>query len=232
LGNKKQFADWIQSRIRQYEFEENQDYVLISPKNETKGRGGDRRSIDYYLSLDMAKELSMVERNQRGKQVRKYFLECEKQAKAQPVEIDGSDPRVISAVVDHLYIENRRKDALIHEQQVQIGQQEEKLTYLDSVLARIHKIEGTVCLTDAAKTLDVKRNWFTDFLARRGWIYKRKIGGYWVAYAPPLGAGYLVHSTRDYCDHYGNKNDVTQVRITPKGLAKLAEMIEREKNYH
>jgi len=81
LECKYQFSDWIKSRIEQYGFEEGQDYVLVSENSETKGRGGDRRSIDYHLSLDMAKELSMVERNARGKQARQYFIECERQAK-------------------------------------------------------------------------------------------------------------------------------------------------------
>jgi len=81
LENKAHFADWIKDRIEQYGFIENQDYVLVSENSEIKRRGGDRRSIDYYLTLDMAKELSMVERNEKGKQARHYFIECERQAK-------------------------------------------------------------------------------------------------------------------------------------------------------
>jgi anti-repressor protein len=57
-----------------YEFTEGVDYAAIDPPvlaNQT-GRGGDRRSIDYHLSLDMAKELSMVERTAKGKQARMY----------------------------------------------------------------------------------------------------------------------------------------------------------------
>jgi len=52
-----------------------------------------------------------------------------------------------------------------------------------------------------------------------------------VAYAPLLDSGFLVHSIRDYRDHCGNKNDVTQLRFTPKGLSKLAELIEQHKQY-
>ncbi len=75
----KHFASWIKERIAEYGFVENQDYVLISQIRETKtGRGGDRRSKDYHLTLDTAKELAMVERNEKGRQVRRYFIECEK----------------------------------------------------------------------------------------------------------------------------------------------------------
>ena len=62
LESKQQFADWIKNCINEYGFFENQDYILVSKNYEIKGRGGDRRSIDYFLTLDMAKELSMVER--------------------------------------------------------------------------------------------------------------------------------------------------------------------------
>ncbi|CAI1534209.1 Phage anti-repressor protein [Serratia marcescens] len=76
----KRFASWIKERIDEYGFVENLDYILISQIRETKtGRGGDRRSKDYHLTLDTAKELAMVEQNEKGRQVRRYFINCEKQ---------------------------------------------------------------------------------------------------------------------------------------------------------
>lgn len=75
----KHFASWITERINEYEFVENQDYILVSQIGEIKGRGGDRRRKDYHLTLDTAKELAMVERNEKGRQIRRYFIECEKE---------------------------------------------------------------------------------------------------------------------------------------------------------
>ncbi|MGL5965644.1 MAG: antA/AntB antirepressor family protein [Kluyvera sp.] len=74
----KRFASWITERITEYGFVENQDYILVSQNREIKGRGGDRRSKDYHLTLDTAKELAMVERNEKGREIRRYFIECEK----------------------------------------------------------------------------------------------------------------------------------------------------------
>lgn len=74
----RRFASWITERIAEYGFVENQDFILVSPSRETKGRGGDRRSKDYHLTIDTAKELAMVERNEQGRAVRRYFIECEK----------------------------------------------------------------------------------------------------------------------------------------------------------
>lgn len=73
------FADWIVRRIEEYGFVQDQDF-LVSQIWETKsGRGGNRKAVtDYHLTLDMAKELAMVERNEKGRQARRYFIECER----------------------------------------------------------------------------------------------------------------------------------------------------------
>lgn len=81
LGNKKQFANWIQLRIEQYGFVENQDYEVFNQK--VKNSNGGRSRKEYALSLDMAKELCMVENNDAGRRIRKYFIEVEKKARTQ-----------------------------------------------------------------------------------------------------------------------------------------------------
>lgn len=88
LKSGDRFADWIKKRIKTYGFEQGVDYVLILANTKTnlisanteikKGRGGNRRSVDYLLTLDMAKELSMVESNDQGRTARRYFINCEK----------------------------------------------------------------------------------------------------------------------------------------------------------
>lgn len=77
LGVGKRFASWVTERITEYEFVENQDYIIISRNREIIKRG--RPTTDYHLTLDTAKELAMVERNERGRQIRRYFIECERQ---------------------------------------------------------------------------------------------------------------------------------------------------------
>lgn len=73
----KVFANWIKDRIAQYKFNENEDFIVFSDSG--KNPLGGRPSEEYYLSLDMAKELAMVERNAKGREVRKYFIRCEQQ---------------------------------------------------------------------------------------------------------------------------------------------------------
>jgi phage anti-repressor protein len=100
LENDRQFADWVKQRIEHYGFQENQDFALVSQKSEIKGRGGDRRSKDYHFGLDMAKEVSMVENNDRGREARRYFISCERLALAsgQAVAITAATPPTATLV--------------------------------------------------------------------------------------------------------------------------------------
>ncbi|ELB6472920.1 antA/AntB antirepressor family protein [Salmonella enterica] len=72
----KDFSTWIKGRVTEYGFVENQDYIAIPQK---RGIGHGRGKIDYHLTLDTAKETAMVERNEKGRQIRRYFIKCEKE---------------------------------------------------------------------------------------------------------------------------------------------------------
>lgn len=88
LKNGDKFSDWIKARIDKYGFEQGNDFECVSQKSETQNfaseiseakndaRGGHNRK-DYHLTINMAKELSMVENNEQGKIARRYFIECE-----------------------------------------------------------------------------------------------------------------------------------------------------------
>ena len=75
VGSKQEFSNWIKNRVEKYGFVENVDFLIILSKTPNGGRP----SQEYYITLDMAKQLAMVENNEKGMQVRKYFIECEKQ---------------------------------------------------------------------------------------------------------------------------------------------------------
>lgn len=82
----KHFASWMTERIEQYGFQQDQDFLCLSQIRETQRKDGQRgtaKQVDYHLSLDMAKELSMVENNAKGREARRYFIAMERQALAQ-----------------------------------------------------------------------------------------------------------------------------------------------------
>ena len=78
LKVRSRFNDWIARRIAEYGFVEDVDFTLVTRGKVTKGRGGDRRSREYDVTIDMAKELAMVERTEIGQRIRRYFIQCEK----------------------------------------------------------------------------------------------------------------------------------------------------------
>lgn len=88
LNVRRDFSNWIKSRIEQYGFVENQDYLEVYAKIGENSSGG-RPRAEYYLTLDMAKELSMVERTEQGKKARRYFIECEKALRIKNEESDA-----------------------------------------------------------------------------------------------------------------------------------------------
>lgn len=81
LEIKKYFTQWLETYIKKdnkYGFEENIDFTRITaevnPTNEIP-------LIEYALTVDMAKELSMLSKTEKGKKARKYFIKCEKKLK-------------------------------------------------------------------------------------------------------------------------------------------------------
>lgn len=83
LEVKKDFSDWIKVQFKRCDLVENVDYQSLPPKGEQTGRGGYNK-IEYALSLNAAKEISMMSQTERGKQARRYFIECERIAKGTP----------------------------------------------------------------------------------------------------------------------------------------------------
>lgn len=75
----KDFSTWIKNRIEQYGFVEGVDYLLHKFMEQLPS--GAKQKIDYHISIDMAKELAMVERNDKGREARQYFIECERRLK-------------------------------------------------------------------------------------------------------------------------------------------------------
>lgn len=104
LDCKRDFSSWIKGRIEKYKFEEGVDYILVFTNSGENLQGG-RPSKDYYLTIDMAKELSMVENNDKGRQARRYFIDCEKKVKSLDTNISLTEQiNEISRKIDQIKI--------------------------------------------------------------------------------------------------------------------------------
>lgn len=76
LEIKSKFNDW-KNRMFSYGYEENIDYIAVTQKKVT-AQGNSSEYIDYYLKIDVAKEVCMIQRNDKGREFRRYFIEVEK----------------------------------------------------------------------------------------------------------------------------------------------------------
>ena len=84
LGVRRDFSNWIKGRISKYGFIESQDFEVFAKTGENSEGG--RPSQEYTCTLDMGKELCMVENNEKGRIARRYFIECERRLlSAEPV---------------------------------------------------------------------------------------------------------------------------------------------------
>jgi anti-repressor protein len=102
----RKFSGWIAGKIEQYEFKEDFDYLKMRSQT---GPNLKRLEVEYCLSLDMAKELCMVERNEKGRQARRYFIEIEKKWQDRPEWIaareQGKLVRKITTDIIKIFIE-------------------------------------------------------------------------------------------------------------------------------
>ncbi|WP_395011751.1 phage antirepressor KilAC domain-containing protein [Undibacterium sp.] len=88
--------------------------------------------------------------------------------------------------------------------------------------------DGSFCLRDAAKTLQIQEKRFIQALHERSWIYRRPMGTGWLAYSEKLQSGLMEHKITTGQKGDGSEWASTQPRITAKGLAKLSEILSTE----
>ena len=203
LANKDHFATWIKDRITQYDFIENQDFVIYSEFSE-KGRP----RVEYALSLDMAKELSMVERTDKGKQARQYFINCEKRLSGSP-QIPQTLPEALRLAAD-------------------LAEQVHQLQPKAAALDLISEKNGDLCLSDAAKTLGIRPKDLINWLQAHRWIFKHEHNQPWKGYQPKINSGHLRHVEHEYTSSNGQMKLTTQVRVTAKGLTHLAQQLTKK----
>jgi phage anti-repressor protein len=90
LESGRQFSNWIRDRIERYKFSEEEDYTSFNEIVKRESGGGTTR-VEYLLSLEMAKEIAMLESNDKGRMIRRYFIECERRLKAAGSVISSGD---------------------------------------------------------------------------------------------------------------------------------------------
>lgn len=198
LGVGKDFSSWMKDRIAKYEFVENQDFEVFT--NFGENPQGGRPTIEYALSIDMAKELSMVENNDKGRQARKYFIECEKIARSKVLPSYQIEDPIERA--KRWIAEQEEKKAL----EARNAAMQPKADYFDNLVEK-----GLLTnFRDTAKEIGLKQNQFIKVLLEKKYIYRDVKG--------------RIKPYSEYCDDlfkmkdWGTDSAAGQrTLITPKG---------------
>ena len=199
LQVKTAFKDWF-PRMCEYGFEEGVEFCSFL--SETSEQGG-RPAKDAQLTIEMAKEICMLQRNERGKAARQYFIQLEK---------DWNSPEKVMAralkIADEKIVLLNQKNLLLEQQ---VAEYEPKIQYLDEILAS----KGTVTITQIAADYDLTAYKLNKILYEEG--VQRKVGGQWLLYKEHMGKGYTKSETVTFTGRDGKEQVTMNTKWTQKG---------------
>ena len=136
LEISKDFSSWMKDQIKRARLVENKDFVTVTQK----GEGGKFAAIDYHLTIESAKHISMMSGADKGFEVRDYFIECERQAKAH-----AESPMMIMSRALTI------ADATLKKHVAYIAELEPKAAFYEAVAST----SGLILIREAAKILAV-----------------------------------------------------------------------------
>lgn len=206
LQPTERFSSWFERQL-QYGFENGVDYLGCKVFN-TLAR---QELQDFYISIDMAKEVSMIQRSEKGKQARQYFIECERQATQPAFRI----PQTLSEALRLAAIQAET-----------IEQQQERLALIEPKAAALDVIgsaTGSLGVRETAKTIGIAQNKFVAWCVNNEWMYrdhKNKLQ----PYSGRIQQGYMEQRPVTFNGRDGTVRAATQPMFTPKGLARLAQI--------
>lgn len=200
LGVETPYTTWVK-RMCEYGFSENVDFATCFPNLESENQHGGQNKIDHQLTIPMAKELCMLQRTDKGKQMRQYFIAVEEQwnspdaIMARALQLSNAKLKEMQITVSTLTVENQIMKP--------------KAEYFDELVDR-NLLTG---IRETAGELGVKQNQFVAFLLEKKYMYRDKKGRL-TAYAKPLADGLFE---RKECVNEKTQWKGTQDLVTPKG---------------
>ena len=214
LEIKSKYADWFKN-MSTYGFTENEDYMTVSKNLENGGR-----IIEHFISVDMAKQICMIQRSEKGRQYREYFLELEK-AWNTPEQVFARALQMADQTINSLKDRCRFLGGQITEQQKVIEELQPKASYYDMIL----QCKELIATTVIAKDYGMSAKKFNKMLHDLGVQFNQS--GVWMLYAKYQGSGYLKTKTHNYPDAEGVQHSKEHSYWTQKGRLFLYDLLKR-----
>lgn len=210
------FNDWF-PRMTEYGFVEGTDFY----SKMSKTVNGGRPSTDYEISVDMAKQICMIQRTPEGKEVRQYLIDLEK-AWNTPEQVFARALKMADQTISSLKDRCKFLGGQVVEQQKVIEQLEPKASYYDLIL----QCKDLIATTVIAKDYGMSAKKFNSMLHDMGIQYKQ--GDIWVLYSKYQGQGYLKAKTHNYADGNGVQHSKEHAYWTQKGRLFLYDLLKQE----
>ncbi len=208
LDVKTAYDVWIK-RMIEYGFVENLDFSSFLMEST-----GGRPSTDHHLKLDMAKEIAMVQRNKKGKEARKYFIEVEKEY--------NSPEKVMARALHIANNEINRLTFLTKAQDQKLMEYKPKVDYVDQIL----KNPSLVTISQIAKDYGLSGKGLNKILHELKVQYN--LSGQWLLYSKYQDKGYVHSETIDIPKSDGTTFVKMNTKWTQKGRLFLYELLKEE----
>jgi anti-repressor protein len=211
LGVKTEYRKWF-GRMTEYGFEENHDFVRVTQKCPTPG--GLQDMTDHIIKLDMAKEIAMIQRTDKGKEVRQYFIQVEK---------DFNSPEKIMARALKI------ADNKIHKLEAQMEADKPKVLFANAVSAS----QTSILIGDFAKLLrqnglDIGQNRLFIWLRENGFLINRKGDSWNMPTQRSMDRGLFEIKERTHHEPNGTIRISKTTKITGKGQVYFMEKLLAE----
>lgn len=219
LGIKTAYKDWF-PRMCEYGFTENSDFLTVAQKRAT-AQGNFTTYNDHQLTINMAKEICMIQRTDIGRKFRQYFISIE-EAWNSPEMVMGRALQIAQRQIDSIKAENKQLTTTIAVQEQQISELTPKASYYDVVL----NCKDLVSTSAIAKDYGKSAKWLNSYLHEKGVQFKQ--GNVWLLYQKYAQQGYTNTKTHSYNGDDGEVHTKIHTYWTQKGRLFIYNLLKSE----
>lgn len=209
LEIKTPYTQWFE-RMCEYGFVENTDYILVSQKSESSNITGIKVVQDHLITLNMAKEISMLQRNEKGKQARQYFIKCEEA---------WNSPEMILAranqIQSHMIEDYTKKIELLENK---VKEDKPKVIFADAVATS----QSSILIGDLAKLIkqngvDTGQKRLFEWMRENEFLIKQKGESYNMPTQKSMNLGLFEIKERTVLNPDGSIRTSKTPKVTGKG---------------
>ncbi len=216
LGIDTRYNDWFK-RMCEYGFNEGTDFYSFLSKTSDGGRP----AIDHQLTIDMAKQLCMIQRTDIGRQFRQYFIKVEESWNS-PEAVMARALQFANQQIALVKHQNAELSCTIAVQNQQITEMKPKASYYDVVL----NCKDLISTSAIAKDYGKSAIWMNRYLHEKGVQFKQ--GDIWLLYQKYAENGYTSTKSHSYPGSSGEVHTKVHTYWTQKGRLFIYELMKAD----